>query len=90
MTARKTTSRQFTAAERATLEPLIVRAAVAAVRQARAEAAYDRHVPKGGAAYERSVAIETRLELACRDAHRETKAAGKALDRALAKLRGGK
>jgi hypothetical protein len=90
MSARKTTPRRFTAAERATLDPLIVRAAVAAVRQAEAEAAYDRHVPKGGAAYERSVATEMKLELAADDAQRETCTAGKALARALKKLRGGK
>ncbi len=73
---------QFTAAERATLEPLIVRAAVAAVRQAKAEADWD-------ACSLRDPDVH-RLCVVATSAQRETCRAGKALDRALAKLRGGK
>jgi hypothetical protein len=82
MTARKTTPRRFTAAERATLEPLIVRAAVAAVRQAKAEARWEK-VPGD---HPRLVQIGAKAE----EAQRETCAAGKALARAIKKLRGGK
>jgi hypothetical protein len=88
MSALKVTSRRFTAAERATLDPLIVRAAVAAVRQAKAEAAYERaarlHVDEAS----RKAAV--RCDTAAMVAKRETCAAGKALDRAIKKLRGGK
>lgn len=80
--AHKSTPRRFTAAERAALEPLIVRAAVAAVRQAKAEATKAREVNREGYTGD--------LDGSADAAFRETCAAGKALARALAKLRGGK
>jgi hypothetical protein len=88
MSARKATPRRFTAAERATLEPLIVRAAVAAVRQAKTEAAYFAAVKKFVDAASRGRAA--RLGNVAEEAQRETCAAGKTLDRAIRKLRGGK
>jgi hypothetical protein len=73
---------RFTAAERAALEPLIVRAAVAAVRQAEAEAAKAREVSREGYTGD--------LDGSADAAFREACAAGKALGRAIRKLRGGK
>ncbi len=82
MSARKTTPRRFTAAERATLEPLIVRAAVAAVRQSKAEATKAREVNREGYTGD--------LDGSADAAFRETCAAGKALAAALKTARGGK
>jgi len=73
---------RFTEAERAILEPLIVRAAVAAVRQSKAEARWE----KAPGDHSRL----TQIGAAAEDAQRETCAAGKALARALRKIRGGK
>jgi hypothetical protein len=84
-TPRETAPRRFTAAERATLEPLIV----AAARQAGAESAYETQRA------ECLVSDEARCRCApFRDAFdaatAATNAAGKALARAIKKARGGK
>lgn len=75
---------RFTAAERAILEPLAVRCIVAAVRQSKAEATYER------ASHSMTQAECDRRKWSLDQAEAETCAAGKAFDRALRKARGGK
>lgn len=85
MSAAKKASRRpvtgFTAAEQAALETLIIAAAVACVEASRAEATWQRDSPRGVCGHLAKECIATRDTVF---------SAGKALDAALAKLRGGK
>lgn len=88
--ARRRPVKGFSLEERAALEPLIVDAAEAAVRQAEAEATYDSIVYPPSATYEERVDAEAKIGAVAEVAQRETCRAGKALGDARAKLRGGK
>lgn len=77
MSARKP---RFAAAERATLEPLAVRCILAAVEASRAEAMWQKDSPKGQCGDLAKRRVATRGEVLM---------AGKALDRAMRKIRGG-
>lgn len=87
MTARKATPHRFTAAELAALEPIIVRAAVAAVRMSQTYEAFALYVESRKPCNPEHL---YGLDDAADNARLEMLDAGKALDRAMAKLRGGK